>query len=97
MKTNLRIVVYIGKLAETNKEKELDFSLLGVIGNISSMMIPDDLHTQGSGYPRHTLKLCSQLRNEFIQLIPTLGPTVCKTYLHWVVWIPGAIVRQKPR
>ena len=23
-----------------------------------------------------------------IQLIPTLGPKVCKYYLHWAIWIP---------
>ena len=23
-----------------------------------------------------------------IQIIPTLGPTVCKYYLHWAIWIP---------
>ena len=22
------------------------------------------------------------------QIIPTLGPEVCKYYLHWVIWIP---------
>ena len=23
-----------------------------------------------------------------IQIIPTLGPKVCKYYLHWAIWIP---------
>ena len=23
-----------------------------------------------------------------IQIIPTLGPNVCKYYLHWAIWIP---------
>ena len=23
-----------------------------------------------------------------IQIIPTLGPEVCKSYLHWAIWIP---------
>ena len=32
------------------------------------------------------------LTNEFprdpsIQLTPTLGPKVCKSYLHWAIWI----------
>ena len=27
-----------------------------------------------------------------IQIIPTLGPKVCKYYLHWAIWIPRVLV-----
>ena len=27
-------------------------------------------------------------RDPSIQIIPTLGPKVCKYYLHWAIWIP---------
>ena len=27
-------------------------------------------------------------RDPSIQIIPTLGPKVCKYYLHWANWIP---------
>ena len=27
-------------------------------------------------------------RDPCIQIIPTLGPKVCKYYLHWAIWIP---------
>ena len=27
-------------------------------------------------------------RDPSIQIIPTLGPEVCKYYLHWASWIP---------
>ena len=27
-------------------------------------------------------------RDPSIQIIPTLGPKVCKYYLHWPIWIP---------
>ena len=27
-------------------------------------------------------------RDPSIQTIPTLGPKVCKYYLHWAIWIP---------
>ena len=30
-------------------------------------------------------------RDPSIQIIPTLGPKVCKYYLHWAVWIPRGI------
>ena len=28
-------------------------------------------------------------RDPILQIIPTLGPRVCKYYLHWAIWIPG--------
>ena len=28
-------------------------------------------------------------RDASIQIKPTLGPEVCKLYLHWAIWIPG--------
>ena len=27
-------------------------------------------------------------RDPSLQIIPTLGPKVCKCYLHWAIWIP---------
>ena len=30
-------------------------------------------------------------RDPSIQIIPTLGPKVCKYYLHWAIWIPRVI------
>ena len=30
-------------------------------------------------------------RDPSIQIIPTLGPKVCKYYLHWAIWIPREI------
>ena len=27
-------------------------------------------------------------RDPSTQIIPTLGPEVCKYYLHWAIWIP---------
>ena len=27
-------------------------------------------------------------RDPSIQIMPTLGPKVCKYYLHWAIWIP---------
>ena len=27
-------------------------------------------------------------RDPTIQVMPTLGPNVCKCYLHWAIWIP---------
>ena len=27
-----------------------------------------------------------------IQIIPTLGPKVCRYYLHWAIWIPRGIL-----
>ena len=29
-------------------------------------------------------------RDPSIQIIPTLGPKVCKYHLHWAIWIPRA-------
>ena len=28
-----------------------------------------------------------------IQMIPTLGPKLCKHYLHWATWIPRVRIR----
>ena len=41
--------------------------------------------------------ICSRLtglpyRDPSIQIIPTLGPKVCKYYPHWAIWIPRAIL-----
>ena len=30
-------------------------------------------------------------RDPSIQIIPTLGPKVCKYYLHWAIWIPRVV------
>ena len=30
-------------------------------------------------------------RDPSTQIIPTLGPKVCKYYLHWAIWIPRVI------
>ena len=27
-------------------------------------------------------------RDPSIQIIPILGPKVCRSYLHWAIWIP---------
>ena len=27
-------------------------------------------------------------RDPGTQIIPTLGPKVCKYYLHWAIWVP---------
>ena len=32
-------------------------------------------------------------RDPSIQIIPTLGPKVCKYYLHWAIWIPRVNIR----
>ena len=37
-----------------------------------------DMSGSGLGFPRDP---CTQI-------IPTLGPKVCKYYLHWAIWIP---------
>ena len=29
-------------------------------------------------------------KDQSIQIIPTLGPKVCKSYPHWAIGIPGA-------
>ena len=31
-------------------------------------------------------------RVQHTQIVPTLGPTVCKYYLHWAIWIPRVII-----
>ena len=31
-------------------------------------------------------------RDPSIQIIPTLGPKVCKYYLHWAIWIPRVYI-----
>ena len=37
------------------------------------------------------------LRGLGIQIIPTVGPKVCKYYLHWAIWIPRVRSRQGMR
>ena len=32
-------------------------------------------------------------RDPSIQILPTLGPKVCKHYLHWAIWIPRGLAR----
>ena len=32
-------------------------------------------------------------RDPCIQIIPRLGPKVCKNYLHWAIWIPRLHVK----
>ena len=41
------------------------------------------------------LGLWGLYRDPSIQIIPTLGPKVCKYYLHWAFWIPRVGEKQE--
>ena len=35
---------------------------------------------------------CRNPRDPCTQILPALGPKVCKYYLHWAIWIPRGIL-----
>ena len=50
-------------------------------------------HQSGQDFAAHFLLQCVEglkgsPRDPCTQIIPTLGPKVCKYYLHWAIWIP---------
>ena len=49
---------------------------------VISMSLPDCVVPAGG--PQHEL----HPRDPSTQIIFTLGPIVCRIYLHWAIWIP---------
>ena len=46
------------------------------------------VHIRDSVALGSSVRLRENPRNPSIQILPTLGPKVCKYYLHWAIWIP---------
>ena len=47
-------------------------------------------------HPGTFILTCFYPRDPSIQIIPTLGPKVCRYYLQWATWIPRVTSRAQP-
>ena len=60
----------------------------------STQDLAGKVRTRRHGEPARSIPRDTPM-NLCIQTIPTLGPKVCKYYLHWAVWIPRALTVER--